>query len=201
MSESAGPKRDRKSRRNVVVLAGLLGSLSLTSVLLLALSPNPLTPDATRQLLATDQDEALNTIDSAAKPIESGRWSYVFIHHSRSGGGNMEQLGNADHFVIGNGEGAVDGAIQIGPRWNEQLPANVPGVQTGEKCISICLVGDFDQTAPTAVQVRQLERLVKFLQIRYGIRANGILSQDLSGEIGGIGRFFPRRAFAQQLQP
>jgi hypothetical protein len=183
-----------------MVITGLLGALTLTSILLLIMTPPPLVREVVGLVVATDSDEAMGVIDRPATPIKPGRWAYIFIHHSNTTGGNCEGLGNLDHFVIGNGEGCDDGTIEIGKRWNEQLGASVAGVDLGENSISICLVGNFDLTAPTAVQMRQLDRLVNFLQKRYGITARAVMSQDRSGDVGGIGQFFPKVVFARHLQ-
>jgi len=51
----------------------------------------------------------------------------------RSAAGSADTLKSsdstlADHFVIGNGEGAADGEIQVGVRWKQQLQAGqIPG--------------------------------------------------------------------------
>src|SRR5437016_939088 len=115
-------KRVKKSHRKLIVFSTLLGVLSLTSALLMALAPAPLVPS---------------------------RWRYLYIHHSQTPAGNAITLGQAtgglgDHFVIGNGDGLMDGEIQVGQRWNQQQVALPPlgANKIDPACISIGLVGD-----------------------------------------------------------
>jgi hypothetical protein len=191
-TDNNGPKRDRKSRRNVIVMAGLLSSLSLTSVLLLALAPAPLTPDH-GPLVALDQYEK---VFDTRIPF-SDHWRYIYIHHSKSRSG---KAGMDDHFVIGNGDGSTDGSIQLGQFWLNQQAARPSGAQVSNDCITICLVGDFDQHAPTSLQLDRLEGLVKAIQLKLGIDAAGVIISDAPASPAGIGRHFPKAAFDQRLR-
>jgi hypothetical protein len=106
------------------------------------------------------------------------RWRYIVIHHSATLRGSATTFhkdhledrgwdnGLGYHFVIGNGQGSPDGAVEPGPRWLRQ--------QTGAHCsttdnrynehgIGICLVGNFEVDHPTAAQLDSLERLVRLL--------------------------------------
>jgi hypothetical protein len=191
------------TKRNAVVLASLLGSLVLTSVLLLALAPAPLNPDAVRSLLATDSFDKVFQTPAA---IERGRWQYIYMHHSREGQGSAatmsQQTGDmGDHFLIGNGQGCGDGEIQVGYRWDQQKPARPMGANVNDDCISICLVGDFDQTAPTSAQMRQLGQLVRSLQREFGIGSKGIVAVDRASSPAGIGRHFPAQVLREALVP
>jgi N-acetylmuramoyl-L-alanine amidase len=106
-----------------------------------------------------------------------------------------------DHFVIGNGDGAVDGEIQVGQRWNLQRPAGTfAGVEKiREDCISICLIGDFDQTVPTPTQVRRLTQLVTTLQGRFRIGNENVIFVSGARGAGGVGKYFPASAFREQI--
>ena len=139
---------------------------------------------------------------------KAGRWKYIYVHHSGTAMGNALSLsrengGVPDHFVIGNGEGAIDGEIQIGPRWSEQNSANPPDGASGidPKCISICLVGDFAHSVPTATQLRRLAQLVNALQGKFDIPAGQVLLLNQSETEAGMGRYFPVTAFREQLLP
>lgn len=189
----------------------LVGLLTLTSALLLALAPAPLMPDAASSLFAIDAPSSLEVIFNTKVQSPPNRWKYVYIRHTRTASGNAITLaqsagptGLGDHFVIGNGDGAIDGEIQIGQRWNLQHAAAPPaGAQKIDaSCISICLVGDFDRTVPTQTQLRRLSQLVGTLQGKYGIAADHIvLKSDVASSPAGIGRYFPTTAFRQQLLP
>ena len=198
----------KKPHRKVVVFATLISVLTLTSALLLALAPAPLTPDASSSLFAVDQPESMDVIFQTQVAPRAARWKYIYIHQSCTASGNAASLsrgtvGLGDHFVIGNGEGAIDGEIQIGQRWNQQLPAHPPAGATGidPACISICLIGDFDHAMPTPTQVRRLAQLVNALQSRFDIPAGKVLMMHESGGATGVGKYFPTTAFREQLLP
>lgn len=189
------------SRRNALVFLVLVGSLGFTSVLLLALSPAPLTPDSF-SLVAVERAEALSEIFETRNKVEPGRWTYIYVHHSKTAGGELRTPGlTADHFLIGNGQGCLDGELQISSRWIRQQAALPEGSRIDPSCISICLVGDFDQHQPTAMQRRRLAELTRALQTRLGIPANRVLvvQEAGAGTPAGIGRHFPLDEFRAQL--
>ena len=200
----------KKSHRKVIVFSTLLGVLSLTSALLLALAPAPLTPDAATSLFAFEQPHSMDAIFETRTPVPAGRWKYIYIHHSQTPAGNAFTLGQSngpagvgDHFVIGNGDGCIDGEIQLTQRWNNQQTALPPAGanKVDEACISICLVGDFDRTIPTQTQLRRLTQLVGALQGQLHVAGSGILLPDAPQTPAGIGRYFPKSAFRAQLLP
>lgn len=201
----------KNSHRKFVVFVSLVGLLTLTSALLLALAPAPLMPDAASSLFAIDAPSSLEVIFNTKVQSPPNRWKYIYVRHSRTASGNAltlaqgaGQAGLGDHFVIGNGDGAIDGEIQIGQRWNLQQPATPPaGVQKiDSSCISICLIGDFDRTVPTQTQLRRLSQLVGTLQGKHGIAADHVvLKSDLPNSAAAVGRYFPSTAFRQQLLP
>jgi hypothetical protein len=198
----------KKSRRKFIVFSTLLGVLSLTSALLMALAPAPLAQDAATSLFAVDEPRSMDVIFQTRNPLAANRWKYIYIHHSNTASGNAITLGQptggmGDHFLIGNGDGLMDGEIQVGQRWNQQM---VPLPPTGAKavdrdCISICLVGDFDQTVPTPTQLRRLGQLVGTLQGQLHIDRENVLLVDQPQSPAGIGRYFPKTAFRGQLLP
>ncbi len=214
-SSKDGAARTRtKPGRNVVVLASLLGSLTLASILLLVWEPAPLTPDAARHLVAQREERWLDQIYDTATAVKAGRWQCIYIHHSRGTEGNALTLGERigglpDHFLIGNGNGCEDGAIQVGERWNAQQAAGMvdgkhPLPQLAgiaDRYISICLVGDFDQKAPTALQMQRLEELVQSLQQKLKIPGASVWAFDRPGSAAGIGQRFPVVAFSEGLLP
>ena len=185
--------------------------LCLTSALLMLIEPAPISPDAASSLFAVDEPRSMDAIFVTQKPVPANRWKYIYIHHTRTTSGNALTLGQettggtgvGDHFVIGNGDGAVDGEIQISQRWNQQLPAlPPPGANTIDTaCISICVVGDFDSTVPTGTQVRRLAQLVNSLQGQLHIDSSKVLLMSEPKSAAGIGRYFPSAAFRGQLLP
>ena len=197
----AGPRR-------VVVLVSLVAVLTFTSALLLALAPAPLSPQATSSLFAVDAPESLDVLFDATAPIQKGQWKFIYVHHSHTMSGNAQTLSEpgadlADHFVIGNGEGCGDGEILIGYRWKQQQAAGrTPGADwIRPDCISICLVGDFNQTHPTAAQQRHLVQLVQALQDRLHIPAGNVRCYPQTQTAAGVGTYFPSREFYAQVLP
>lgn len=192
--------------RRAVVLASLLGVMGLTSALLLAMRTNPMTPEA-RTLLAPT-DESLDVIFNTEAAANSDPWKYIYIHHSATAAASADGLlrgdgSMGDHFVIGNGDGSGDGELLIDQRWIQQQPARGPrGIKLSPACISICVVGDLDQAAPTPTQYHRLCQLVQTLQAHYHIPTDEVSwLTNLPGDPGGIGRWFPGQLFHEQLLP
>jgi N-acetylmuramoyl-L-alanine amidase len=136
-------------------------------------------------------------------------WRYIVIHHSATDTGNAKAF-DAEHkqrrdkdgrhweglgydFVIGNGTGSADGAVEVGYRWRDQKRgAHAGNDLMNEQGIGICLVGDFTKTRPTAAQMRSLSRLCNFLSSYCGIpRSNYRLHGDVR-QTSCPGPLFPR---------
>jgi hypothetical protein len=111
-------------------------------------------------------------------------WTAVVIHHSATDNGNTaifdkwHREGNhwdgvGYHFVIGNGTDSGDGVVEPTYRWRGQKTGAHCGGTAGnwanEDGVGICLVGNFNKTAPTRGQMQSLLRLARFLQARYRI--------------------------------
>jgi hypothetical protein len=193
---------DIPSRQRVVVMVGLMGSLALVSLVLLVWAPAPLRRQTPASLLATETVDGVFTTDA---PL-SKQWKAIYLHHSFGDSGDgrtlaIDENGPGDHFIIGNGAGTADGEILLTQRWMSQQPALPGGRPTPSGYISICLVGNFDEDAPTSLQMRRLDELLKALRLRLGIPRTQIQAQDDPGSPVGIGRFFPRAALVSQLTP
>lgn len=128
----------------------------------------------------------------------SRRWQNIVIHHSatpRDTPQGMDRYhrskgwenGLGYHFVIGNGVNYANGQVYVGLRWKRQIagahcgtgPGRFLGVRRpdnyfNEHGIGICLIGDLDQTRPTAKQLAALQRLTRFLRARTGIDSSRI---------------------------
>jgi len=185
-----------KSRRNVLVIAGLLSSLTLTSILLLILAPTPLLPEP-RSLMVIESNPALDEIFDTHAPIQSGRWQSIFIHHSKT---RRADAAGDDHFLIMGPADGADGEIRIDPRWNTQQPA-ATSPPINSSCISICIVGDFDQSAPSTVQIRRAQQLVQTLQRRLRIAGKNVIAYDRPGSAASLGHQFPAARLREALLP
>jgi hypothetical protein len=197
------------TRRRVAVLVSLVAVLTFTSALLLALAPAPLNPQASSSLFAIDAPQSFDVLfDNPVVPIPAARWQYIYIHHSSTVSGSAQTLaesalGLADHFVLGNGDGCADGEIQVGQRWTQQVAADrTPGTDSiRPDCISICLIGDFNQSRPTATQQRRLVQLVSALQGRLHIPRSHLFFDSHPANAAGIGRYFRSDEFLQGILP
>jgi hypothetical protein len=196
--------KKKASNRKLVVFLSLMGTLTLTSILLVTLAPAPLVPDVATSLFAVDLPGSLDPIFDSRSSAIPQRWKYIYIHQSRTTGGNAATLGRTDHFVVGNGDGSLDGEIQITRLWTAQESILTPpaGVQQIDAaCISICLIGDFDKTRPSATQQHSLIQLVSALQGRLRIPASQVWLFDHPDTPAGVGRWFPTTAFRNQILP
>ena len=156
--------------------------------------PLPAIGDPGRAHSRTTQPAAVEAAPGQASvlPPASRPWRYIVIHHSATDGGNaaqfdahhrgqgMDELGY--HFVITNGRGGPDGAVQVGPRWRKQKHGahcgGTPNNEYNEHGIGICLVGHFDHSRPTQKQQAALHSLVLHLTATYGIPAENVVTHQ-----------------------
>ena len=108
---------------------------------------------------------------------------HLIVHHSESPGGDREFIrcvhvnnnGWADigyHYIICNGrkhgewKAGRDGEVQEG-RPLEYVGAHARGANSDS--VGVCLIGDFQYTYPTAMQIKSLIVLLANLCIAYGL--------------------------------
>lgn len=119
--------------------------------------------------------------------VKPGRWKYLVIHHSGTSEATAKGMdayhrekrhmenGLAYHFVIGNGRGMSDGEISIGGRWIAQINGgHLRDEMLNDKALGVCLVGNFDETAPTTKQMNQLHALVAALLKRCDLNHHAV---------------------------
>jgi N-acetylmuramoyl-L-alanine amidase len=115
-------------------------------------------------------------------------WKYVVIHHSATDQGSARAFdrfhtsqgygGLAYHFVIGNGRGTGDGVVETGARWHDQRTGTHVSVNSWDHNIygiGICLVGNFEKSAPTKKQWEALVGLTADLVAKHGISVDAIM--------------------------
>lgn len=141
-------------------------------------------------------------------PVESRLWKSIVLHHSATARGDVASidaahrrrtdaagkpwLGIGYHFVIGNGQGLADGAVEPTFRWREQLAgAHAGSREQNDRGIGICLIGDFSQTSPTMRQLAATRRLIAALADRYQIPKTDILRHSDIRTTQCPGRLFP----------
>jgi hypothetical protein len=147
----------------------------------------------------------------------SREWKYVVVHHTATGAGNVDSinashlkkkdkngnpwLGIGYHFVIGNGDGMADGAIEPTFRWRTQIQGAHAGSANkdyNERGIGVCLVGNFEKSPPTAAQKKSVKLLVSTLRNEYRIPvANVVGHKDIRASATECpGKFFPMHEVA-----
>jgi N-acetyl-anhydromuramyl-L-alanine amidase AmpD len=127
---------------------------------------------------------------------EKRDWNWIVIHHSATSVGSAKRFDRDHkakgwdelgyHFVIGNGtDGVGDGEVEVGSRWPMQkhgAHAKTPDNKFNDHGIGICLVGNFEETRPTARQMQSLTRLVAYLADKHGVRQTDIITHKMTGK-------------------
>ncbi len=165
----------------------------------------------TRALAARVEGLVDDPADLLQPPKTERSWRYIVVHHSDHPTGGYAQIdrdhkqvkglqGCGYHFVIGNGSESPDGQIEVAKRWSDQKPgAHCRDCRTPEmndEGIGICLIGNFDESAPTPKQMEATKTLIAYLQARYKIADDHVGTHDqvASGKTDCPGRQFPRGA-------
>ncbi|HTI52402.1 MAG TPA: peptidoglycan recognition family protein [Planctomycetaceae bacterium] len=170
----------------------------------------PQTPGMT----ASNPSLAGNSWKPTAPPRQ---WQYLVVHHTATDAGSVESiheahlknkdkngnpwLGIGYHFVIGNGRGMADGAIEPTFRWRTQIQGAHAGSSNkdyNERGVGICLVGNFEEAPPTAAQRRSVKLLVQTLKSEYHIPAANVVGhKDIRASATECpGKFFPMSEIA-----
>ncbi len=148
------------------------------------------------------------------------RWTSIVVHHSATPTGSLRDIDNwhrgqgwdacGYHFVIGNGTHSGDGDIEVGPRWREQSTgahtrlygreSSPEGNYYNEHGIGIVLVGNLDQTRPTARQMAALARLVSFLAERCRVKTENIRVHGELKPTACPGKYFSKAELLRRIQ-
>ncbi|MBN1765159.1 MAG: N-acetylmuramoyl-L-alanine amidase [Sedimentisphaerales bacterium] len=147
------------------------------------------------------------------------RWEGIIIHHSADEFGDAaiydrvhrkrgwDSLGY--HFVINNGNGSLDkkdGMVEVGTRWRQQIKGAHCRVNPNddnywnEHTIGICLVGNFEQHPPSEAQWQSLVKLLRFLQLRYQIPLDKIITHRDVKVTKCPGKYFTLSELHQRLK-
>jgi hypothetical protein len=145
---------------------------------------------------------------ATGKPARS--WKSIVLHHSATETGSVESihaqhilrkdadgrpwLGIGYHFVIGNGHGMPDGAIQSTFRWHDQLDgAHAGELNHNKNGIGICLVGDFNREPPTDAQQKSLDELLAQLQKKFQVADKAVIHHSTIKPTECPGKYFERK--------
>ncbi len=203
----------KADRRTSLVLGSLLGAMTISSGLLLLLEPRPMVPvpDISLNALTPEPISFEQQLFTTTRPLAP--WRGIVIHASGSQFGNAQTIHDVHqrlglgslgyHFVIHNGNGGPDGYLTRGPRWNAQGEGAYCGGPDADlfnrHALGVCLIGNFDQQAPTDAQLRQLVELVNALQQRFDIPDTNVWLQTGAPGSNDPGKLFPLAAFQRQL--
>ncbi|MGI8603883.1 MAG: N-acetylmuramoyl-L-alanine amidase [Verrucomicrobiales bacterium] len=113
-------------------------------------------------------------IDAAL--VGGRRWREILIVGSECSAGNAKSLNSYHlkahdddglkwHFVVGNGSLSRNGEIEVGPRWDRQVPAGSGSVDS----LEIALIGELSDGWPTQKQADAVAELVDYLQAKVGV--------------------------------
>ena len=151
--------------------------------------------------------------------IQRERWNVIVVHHTANSNDTPQSIDNYHrnvrkwnngmgyHFLIGNGVNTTDGKIYVGSRWKRQISGAHCKSSSGRYFgtwrknnyfnthgIGICLVGNFENTQPTARQLQALEQLTRYLCAESGINPAHIYGHgEVTHKTACPGKYLSRR--------
>lgn len=159
--------------RNVTVLFSLIASMTIGALVLMALDDNGPRAGAysLSSYLRLDPVEEVVRNTVQAEPMV---WSQIEVVYSYTGGGNAEELalltglgdgGPAEfHFVVCNGNGGDDGAVQAAELWQKQRYCDGK-----PEIIRVCVISDDQNEALTESQRQRTGALVESLSRTFDV--------------------------------
>ncbi len=138
----------------------------------------------------------LNPVADVARHVSTltpHGWEGVEVYYSKTGSGGIDALAQLEqisssndvnfHFVICNGQGAVDGFIEATKRWQMQRPCLPGGNWYGDSgSIRVCVIADGIGNIPTDCQIKRTTSLVELLSRQFQI-APARISYPLSWKL------------------
>ena len=163
-----------------------------------------------------EQRSAGQTAERWLAGVPESNWQYIVLHHSATDSGSVDQihaehrrrrdtagnpwLGIGYHFVIGNGNGMKDGAIESTFRWEEQLSGAHSGhAALNARGIGVCLIGNFELAPPTDAQLNSVKTLVQVLATRHQIARENIVGHASVKATACPGKYFPLKELRQVI--
>ena len=164
--------------RSVTVLFSLIASMTIGAFVLMAMDNHPPITGAYSLSSYLRLDPAENVVkNTVTKRV--GSWDQVQVYYSYTSGGNADELAlltNLEngtkaqfHFVVGNGNGAEDGAIQAGEFWKLQRLC-----QGRNGMVRVCVISDGRAESATDCQLKRTNALVESLIRAFDISPRNI---------------------------
>lgn len=212
-SNKSGTKKVTQ-KRVAIVLASLVGTLTVSSMLLLAMSPTGFVGNT--PMAAAVNRAGIERLIKPASPLQPNAWNYIIIYESADlsasaqslaegrviGGAPQEQRmrPRADfHFVIKNGQVSrtqPDGDLEVTAAWQNQKPgapyAGWPDQRYHhylpyKNVVGVCLAADLKKEPVSEAQHRTLVQLVKELQQQLGVSSDRVFFQwQLEPNVGKV---------------
>lgn len=229
---SGASQQLQSSRRRFTVWAIFTGAMTaVAGVLLIGDKGAPSMEAAmSAKVVGPSQLDGASLILPREADLVSGQWKSIVIHHSATPAGDSVTLnrqhttaglsGLGYHFVIGNGQGLGDGLVEVGYRWNRQLPGahvaatgtgGTPGIgqvglskagadQFNRSAIGICLIGNGNRREFTDRQINELVAVVRALQEKLAIPSSAVYLHSDLAKVASPGAFFPMAEFEAQIR-
>ena len=164
--------------RSVTVLFSLIASMTVGALVLMALDNHRPITGAYSLSSYLRLDPAENAVKNTVTKAVS-HWDQVQIYYSNTSGGNADELALLTdlangttaqfHFVVVNGDGAEDGAIQAGEFWKlQRLCQGRNGV------VRVCVISDGRSKSVTDCQLKRTDALVESLIRTFDISPRNI---------------------------
>lgn len=148
---------------------------------------------------------------------ETREWLHIVVHHSAGTAGNAAEFdrmhreenrwefGLGYHFVVGNGNGAPAGGVEVGQRWIDQrhgAHAGANATEYNQHGIGICVVGNYDEVEMPESVYAGLRDLVVWLAKRYSIPSAQIVPhREVRGEPTACpGKNFPLERLREDVR-
>jgi hypothetical protein len=222
MVDTVPPKRKKpvSQKRVAVVLASLIGTMTVSAALLLVMQNSTL--GTAMPGMAITPSSVAAAVD-LGRPLRSKGWNFIIIYESGDLAARADSLADGHlpggsspssvrpkanfHFVIDSAQsGTMDGLPETGTSWKKQdlgAYAGWPDSRTHSislyaDAVGICVAADLDRGPISEVQTQTLLHLVQELQARCRIPREHVLFQwELNADI----RPTPaRKAFAQLIR-
>ena len=194
--KSSSRKKPVSQKRVALVLASLVGTMTLSAAALLLMEGGAMGTSIPG--MAADAPGWVSYLN--ASPLQASRWNYIMIYESAdvtasaatlaggfSGGSLSPVRPKANfHFVIDSASSGMDtmeGRLEVGTSWQKQDDGAYAGWPRSRShpfspykdAVGICLAADINRKAPSETQQQVLLSLVRQLQNRLGIPRERVL--------------------------